>query len=610
MERTEQVRLSVLCAAGTKERAAQLSRWLDSPEIHSRHCKGPYELLYHAWADAPDLVIFSSDMAGVPADDIIRLLHESHASLPVVLLVPTSRLETYLYLEAEGRVVVLAEDTYGRYAARLMRLVREQLRKAAQTPRLGHAVVAGILTHAPTTLAVTDRQGRLVFINDEFLHALAGSDNECLGKPLQDLCAPSSAEIMGQVLEEIAAQGTFPEHRLYGLALRFSHAGEELIWHPAVSPLEHDDNLWLVWNFRAERPPLEAPGSAQQQLIRWAASVLRADGKDIPLMLYHGLQRLAKSFSFDVLQIVPRLPSLQSYQPFLNVPKSNDPAPLAEWDDLMAKLVETGGRVSLNTEHAGPPAPELAWMRQHGLETMGVRALGDPRHPDAVMLAGRRANHAWGEADESLLDAMQDLVAGLLVHVQGIRQTNQWKQHVRKLRQELETASGEDALSGLASRARFEECLTREVRLASRLKHALSLVVASVDGFRQYEAHHGKAMADKCLSGIGATIGAVFQRAGDKAGRVSGEKFAVILAGADARASVQEAERLRKAIRDLNISHPAANGQSHVSLSVGVATLPAVPVSEKELWRQAELALGRAVADGGDRVVHFLKMEV
>ncbi len=167
-----------------------------------------------------------------------------------------------------------------------------------------------------------------------------------------------------------------------------------------------------------------------------------------------------------------------------------------------------------------------------------------------------------------------------------------------------------DALTGLSNRRQFDQTLSREIRRAARQRSALSLIMGDIDYFKPYNDELGHVAGDKCLKGIGTTIDAVFQRAGDLTARYGGEEFAVILPGSDRDAVIKEASRLQQAIEELNIAHPKSKVSSRVSISLGLATIENSLIDMSEFIKNADTALYTAKKSGRNTTVHFDDIDV
>ena len=172
------------------------------------------------------------------------------------------------------------------------------------------------------------------------------------------------------------------------------------------------------------------------------------------------------------------------------------------------------------------------------------------------------------------------------------------------LNKTLNTLAMEDGLTGLANRRQFDVALDTEFGRAVRNASTLALILLDVDRFKEYNDIYGHTAGDECLQKICRTIANVAaRRPGDLAARYGGEELAVLLPGTDVEAAALLAERIRAAVRALEIEHVGAI-DGFVTLSAGVDALrpEAGAVQPKELVRGADKALYVAKSGGRNRV--------
>lgn len=176
-------------------------------------------------------------------------------------------------------------------------------------------------------------------------------------------------------------------------------------------------------------------------------------------------------------------------------------------------------------------------------------------------------------------------------------------EELRLTNEHLSRLSFIDALTGLANRRRFNEALEEEWRRLSRSQTHLAIVIADIDGFKQYNDALGHPEGDRCLAAVAGVFANSVSRAGDLAARYGGEEFVVLLSAADHAAAMSFAEGLRTACEALAIPHPASPLGPVVTISLGVAScIPSDEISAASLVSQADAALYRAKQEGRNRV--------
>jgi diguanylate cyclase (GGDEF)-like protein len=129
-----------------------------------------------------------------------------------------------------------------------------------------------------------------------------------------------------------------------------------------------------------------------------------------------------------------------------------------------------------------------------------------------------------------------------------------------------------DGLTGLGNRRLLDERLDFELEHARRLGTNLSFVLADLDDFKQVNDRHGHQTGDAVLRAV-AAIFADTVRELDLAARFGGEELALVLPGTQLAGARRLAERIRKAIEELELT--SARGEAvRVTASFGAAAYP------------------------------------
>jgi len=155
-----------------------------------------------------------------------------------------------------------------------------------------------------------------------------------------------------------------------------------------------------------------------------------------------------------------------------------------------------------------------------------------------------------------------------------------------------------DGLTGIANRRAFDGALHREFAVALRSRQPISLLMIDVDLFKSLNDAKGHITGDRYLVQIAGVIRKAVSRTSDFVARYGGEEFAVILPATDAAGAKIAAEKVRKAVADLRLSHPGSDFGT-VTVSVGIATFDgSTPGSPAELTETADDALYMAKREG------------
>ena len=171
--------------------------------------------------------------------------------------------------------------------------------------------------------------------------------------------------------------------------------------------------------------------------------------------------------------------------------------------------------------------------------------------------------------------------------------------HQRRL---LEQIAALDGLTGIPNRRRFDEALAQEWSRCQRSGLPLSLIVADVDQFKQYNDTLGHAAGDRVLQDVAAALRQAARRPGDLAARYGGEEFVLLLPETDAPQAQQLADELLQRMAARKLPHPAASAAPCVTLSLGgITTIPASSVVAPDFFERADAALYQAKAQGRNR---------
>jgi diguanylate cyclase (GGDEF)-like protein len=144
-----------------------------------------------------------------------------------------------------------------------------------------------------------------------------------------------------------------------------------------------------------------------------------------------------------------------------------------------------------------------------------------------------------------------------------------------------------DGLTGLGNHRAFQEELRRQLEHATRHKSPLALLLIDVDDLKKVNDEHGHATGDELLSAVGRISMSAVRR-GDRAFRVGGDEFAVVLPNADVETGLTVARRMLAGA--LNGAFSGTTIEPF-SLSIGISAFPAPSTQGDLLYRHADAAL-------------------
>ena len=201
----------------------------------------------------------------------------------------------------------------------------------------------------------------------------------------------------------------------------------------------------------------------------------------------------------------------------------------------------------------------------------------------AIVLS-RRDRGAWPESARRLVRVAAGETAAALERADSFRAA--------------EASAATDPLTGLPNRRYFNEF---SALLAGRRRagDAVAVLMIDIDKFKGLNDTYGHPTGDQVLRSVAEAITTAV-REQDVPARIGGEEFAVLLRNPGPDVAIEIGERVRQAIRDLDL---AALGVPGVSVSVGVANASSADESIQELLDRADHALLRAKRAGRDRVI-------
>ena len=159
-----------------------------------------------------------------------------------------------------------------------------------------------------------------------------------------------------------------------------------------------------------------------------------------------------------------------------------------------------------------------------------------------------------------------------------------------------EALSVTDDLTHLYNSRYLNLVLRRETKRASRSGRPLSLLFIDLDGFKAVNDTHGHLFGSRALVEAAAVIRSS-ARETDVVSRFGGDEFAIILPDTGGEGAFAVGAR----VRDKIAAHKflAADGLDiHLTVSVGVATLPDVAASSEELVQAADKAMYQVKESG------------
>lgn len=174
------------------------------------------------------------------------------------------------------------------------------------------------------------------------------------------------------------------------------------------------------------------------------------------------------------------------------------------------------------------------------------------------------------------------------------------RDELRELYERARLDSLIDPLTGLGNHRAFQEEFARQVEDSRRRGTSLSFVLIDLDDLKRVNDEVGHAGGDALIAEMGRLL-AAGARLGDRAFRIGGDEFVVLMPRTDLEAAALTARRLLAAA----LEGPTTGDARPFSFSAGVSSFPTPSTSGARLFRQADAALYWSKRHGRTSVVVF-----
>jgi diguanylate cyclase (GGDEF)-like protein len=183
----------------------------------------------------------------------------------------------------------------------------------------------------------------------------------------------------------------------------------------------------------------------------------------------------------------------------------------------------------------------------------------------------------------------------------GIAITSRDVTERKRLSDHVQYLAHYDQLTGLANRTLLQDRLYQAIVRARRYKHRVALFVLDVDHFKQINDSLGHAEGDALLLVVGERL-ASSVRETDTVARMGGDEFVIVMPDFKNLEDVRRCgkEIVTKAAKPVTLGGREVN----ITVSVGVSIFPDDADGEKDLFKNADIAM-YAVKESGRDGLHF-----
>jgi diguanylate cyclase (GGDEF)-like protein len=158
-----------------------------------------------------------------------------------------------------------------------------------------------------------------------------------------------------------------------------------------------------------------------------------------------------------------------------------------------------------------------------------------------------------------------------------------------------------DGLTGLGNHRAFQDELARQIEIAKRQGMPVALMLIDVDNLKSVNDTQGHAGGDRLLEAVGRVTATIVRRS-DRAFRVGGDEFAILLPATDVDTGLAVARRV---LASALTRSDTTGGIEPFSLSIGVSAYPSPSAEGHHLYRNADAALYWCKRHGRTAAVAF-----
>jgi len=261
-----------------------------------------------------------------------------------------------------------------------------------------------------------------------------------------------------------------------------------------------------------------------------------------------------------------------------------DKVVIIEGDGLLGRLLFT--RSVLVIDPSRKQTKEIADFREsHRVKNLTAFPIHSGKDTLGMLLVGNRIDNFTFPDDE--LDILKVFTKQIAIAIEN-------NMLMRKAK-ELEL---KDDLTGLFNENYILARLEDEIKRAIFYQRPCSFILFDIDDFDVFRKAYGEIPADDVLKRFAEILLGYLGSFG-KAGRITGNEFALLLPERNKREALAIAEEIRARVASTIFVAPQKRA---LTVSVGVSENPIDGSSQKEIWHKAKDALVRAKTEGKNRV--------
>jgi diguanylate cyclase (GGDEF)-like protein len=300
-------------------------------------------------------------------------------------------------------------------------------------------------------------------------------------------------------------------------------------------------------------------------------------------LLLHSLKERFQPRQVIIFKLNSAENYLEAAATLVPLPKEIGAWPVIE-EPHNCKAVRTGRSFVVNDVQSEPLCPSKFALPSEGSYYCG------PLIASGIIIGSMRmeaAKDLWTPERQRLLESY---LSGAASALSNLRLLDRMKQQANI-----------DMLTGLYNRRFLEDYARKLFAIARRRAQPVGVIMLDLDHFKGFNDIYGHEIGDRILRHFAKTM-INCMRETNLAARYGGEEFVVILPDTGAKASVQVAERIRKAVMTMVVPSNTEKPLPQLTVSIGVVAFPEHGQTLEEVIQASDKALYESKHGGRNRV--------
>jgi len=200
----------------------------------------------------------------------------------------------------------------------------------------------------------------------------------------------------------------------------------------------------------------------------------------------------------------------------------------------------------------------------------------------------------------TLLDENENIV-GIVGIMLDITEVYKKTRELEEKNQILKEMSYKDSLTNIYNRRMFDEVFIKVLKNANRNNNIFNLIILDIDNFKLYNDTYGHLKGDNVLITVAETLQNSMLRDEDYCFRLGGEEFALLFTTNTINSAHQIANRIKKDIENLNITH--ISKFKKITASLGLISVEKTYNEDIDFfYKEADTLLYKAKENGRNQI--------